>query len=133
MMAISINICFLLSIIGYCAAFKLQVETQYGVIEGVQLEPSRNGKSVIGYLGIPYANPPKQFQVIYCTSTMLVRKVLSIIFFSIQESQIFSDKWDDVRPAKEFGSVCTQWSSVEEQIIGSDDCLFLNIYRPDVS
>lgn len=41
--------------------------------------------------------------------------------------------WDGVRSAKEFGSVCYQFDIVvTKQVIGTEDCLYLNVYTPDI-
>ena len=52
-----------------------------------------------------------------------------------------AEAWDEVRPANEFGSICSQVghplgsgdSSQIGQLIGSEDCLYLNIYAPENS
>lgn len=41
--------------------------------------------------------------------------------------------WDGVRSAKEFGSVCTQIDMIGGHVTGSEDCLFLNVYTPDLN
>lgn len=39
--------------------------------------------------------------------------------------------WNDTFEAFEFGSPCLQKHSGSEHIIGSENCLFLNVYVPD--
>lgn len=40
--------------------------------------------------------------------------------------------WEGVRSAIEFGSVCYQYNILGDTPFGSEDCLYLNIYTPDI-
>lgn len=39
-----------------------------------------------------------------------------------------ADSWDEIRQADSFGNVCPQLD--QGNIIGDEDCLFLNVYTP---
>jgi para-nitrobenzyl esterase len=80
------------------------VITQNGLVRGVQ-----NG-SIDQFLGIPYAAPP----------------VGKLRWLPPQPH----GPWRGVLNAADFGSVCTQRGSQPGEVIGSEDCLFLNVYRP---
>lgn len=38
--------------------------------------------------------------------------------------------WTNVRDAIDFGDVCLQFNKFAQKIIGSENCLYLNIYVP---
>lgn len=42
------------------------------------------------------------------------------------------EPWTGIRDAKEFGSSCGQFDFFSNQVIGSDDCLYLNVYTPTI-
>ncbi len=78
------------------------VKTDKGYIKGV----TENGISV--FKGVPYAAPP----------------VNALRF----KSPVDHIVWTDTLPAQKFGVVATQTSG--KKVIGSEDCLTLNIYTP---
>jgi para-nitrobenzyl esterase len=80
------------------------VVTQNGLLRGVQ-----NG-AVDEFLGIPYAAAP----------------VGKLRWLPPQPH----GPWRGILNAANFGSVCTQRGSQPGEVIGSEDCLFLNVYRP---
>ena len=41
------------------------------------------------------------------------------------------EAWDDVRPATEYGSACPQTFGLDAERIENEDCLFLNVQRPE--
>ena len=70
---------------------------------------ARNGAPFYQFRGIPYAQPP--------TGERRLRRPLAV------------SAWQDVREATEFGPHCLQMPlRTPEKIIGSEDCLFLNVY-----
>lgn len=79
--------------------------TRFGALEGV-LE--REGK-VLAWKGIPYAKPP--------VGELRWRAPQPV------------EPWTGIRPAKAFGPVSVQ--KCEDQVIGSEDCLYLNVFRPN--
>nr|CAD7576718.1 unnamed protein product [Timema californicum] len=42
------------------------------------------------------------------------------------------DPWEGVRDALTTGSVCTQYNIFQQRIEGDEDCLFLNVYSPQL-
>ncbi len=96
---------------GYIPELRKSIEN--GVIEGV--EGDHNTQA---YLGIPYAAPP-------------------VGELRWRAPQAPAD-WEGVRDAKAFGNVCSQngsmWGTSDPNAfgvpIGSEDCLYLNVWRP---
>lgn len=80
------------------------VITQNGLVRGIQ------NSAIDQFLGIPYAAPP----------------IGKLRWLPPQPH----GSWRGVLNAANFGSVCTQKGSQSEEVIGSEDCLFLNVYRP---
>ncbi len=85
------------------------VNTQYGQIQGNQ-----NG-DVVQFLGIPYAKPP------------IINELDTLRWKAPQQP----DTWVGVRDAFTFAPSCPQKS--ENEIIGNEDCLYLNIWTPSLS
>ena len=86
--------------------------TQFGLVEGFENEEA----GTLIWLGIPYARPP----------------VGDLRWKAPQDPEA----WEGVRETKEFCDECAQmghdpltWAPTEP--IGSEDCLYLNIYRPN--
>jgi carboxylesterase type B len=42
------------------------------------------------------------------------------------------ERWEGIRNATEYGNNCLQYDRMKKKVIGSEDCLFLNIFRPVV-
>ncbi|MCR5544992.1 MAG: carboxylesterase/lipase family protein [Lachnospiraceae bacterium] len=78
------------------------VNTKYGRIKGYER------REMVEFLGIPYAKPP-----------------IGELRF---KRAVECDCWDDVFDAKEYGSKSMQLEN--GQVVGSEDCLTLNIQRP---
>jgi para-nitrobenzyl esterase len=85
------------------------VNTQYGQVRGNQ-----NG-GVLQFLGITYAKPP------------IISELDSLRWKAPQHP----DAWTGVRDAFTFAPPCPQKS--ENEIIGNEDCLYLNIWTPSLS
>lgn len=91
------------------------VTTKYGKVEGMK----NNGVCV--WLGIPYAKPP----------------VGDLRWKAPRDP----DPWNGVLPAQSFPNPPVQFAGImgsldvekirEHELIGSEDCLYLNIWRPD--
>lgn len=43
------------------------------------------------------------------------------------------EKWDGILDATKDGTQCTQIDMADQQLKGSEDCLFINVYTPSVS
>lgn len=44
-----------------------------------------------------------------------------------------ADSWSGVRDANKSGDICAQKDSYTHKVIGSDDCLYLNIYTNNLN
>ncbi|MFO0554301.1 MAG: carboxylesterase family protein [Polyangiaceae bacterium] len=78
--------------------------TEAGRVRGVEQD------GVVRFLGVPYAAPP--------VGELRWRPPAPV------------EPWSDVRDASQFGLSCTQ--SAETEGPGSEDCLFLNVWTPEV-
>nr|AJN91206.1 carboxylesterase [Cnaphalocrocis medinalis] len=88
----------------------VQVSTSDGVLEGEVIQDDL--VTYNSFKGIPYAAPP----------------VDDLRFKPPQPVQ----PWQGVRPAKELGSPCYQFDMMLNTVHGSEDCLYLNVYSPDL-
>nr|CAD7457414.1 unnamed protein product [Timema tahoe] len=86
----------------------LTVELDQGIIQG-SVGSTVSGVTFYSFLGIPYAQPP----------------VGELRFKAPQEAP----SWEGVRDASTVGSNCVQ---VEGSVEGSEDCLFINVYTPQL-
>ena len=91
----------------------LVVETKYGDVEGVY-----DANNTLAWKGIPFAKPP--------------------VGKRRWEKPKKPAEWDGVRETKEFSEPCPQYLEVPVpggaptyEIIGSEDCLYLNVWRPN--
>ncbi|KAG6440813.1 hypothetical protein O3G_MSEX001527 [Manduca sexta] len=90
----------------------VQVTVREGVLEGEILE-SELGGSYCSFKGIPYAEPP----------------VGDLRFKAPQPKK----PWEGVLSAKQFGNPCYQVNfTVGPEPFGSEDCLYLNVYTPNI-
>lgn len=94
---------------------KVIIQTKSGPVRGKQSETLFDKRPYYAFKGIPYAEPP----------------VNKLRF----KAPVAKKPWTDTLDAFEFGDVCLQsiYLFGERSIAGSEDCLFLNIYTPDVS
>jgi para-nitrobenzyl esterase len=93
-------------------ATPLIVETAQGRVQGVS-ETGVAGNTVASWKGIPFAEPP----------------LGELRFRAPQAAQ----PWTGVRDARRYGSPCIQlpfFSSIDAPIVGSEDCLTLNVWSP---
>ncbi|XP_021957941.1 esterase 6 [Folsomia candida] len=84
------------------------VKIAQGEVEGVHLK-SRDGKTYSAFMGIPYANKQEKFELAEPVSS-----------------------WDGIKDATKFGSVCPQWNLFRNKFEGDEECLFVNIFTPNV-
>ncbi|KAM3956423.1 LOW QUALITY PROTEIN: alpha-esterase 45 [Aphomia sociella] len=91
----------------------VKVKVQQGWLEGEQLKLSTGDGTYYSFKGIPYAAPP-----------------VGKLRFKAPQNPL---PWDGVRKATEHGPVCTQYNILTDKYMpGSEDCLYLNVYTPDV-
>ncbi|XP_032678420.1 venom carboxylesterase-6-like isoform X2 [Odontomachus brunneus] len=88
-------------------------QTRNGTVAGLVMQ-SRRGKDFIGFRGIPYAMPP-----------------LGELRFQAPKP---AAAWEGVRLAQDDAAICTQRNVFvnQSEIIGIEDCLYLNVYTPKV-
>ena len=93
------------------AATPPTVKLKSGILEGAHLVPMQNGAT---FLGIPYAAPP-------------------VGELRWKPPQPVS-RWNGTRQATQFGAACPQRPASWFPYIGwSEDCLFLNVWTPQLS
>ncbi|XP_044593020.1 esterase FE4-like isoform X2 [Cotesia glomerata] len=83
------------------------VQVRQGKLCGVK-EKNIYGKEFYAFRGIPYTKPP-----------------IGELRFKDPE---LPESWTGVRDAKKFGNIALQYDNASQKVIGSEDCLFLNIY-----
>ncbi|XP_075972287.1 esterase B1-like [Anticarsia gemmatalis] len=90
------------------------VQVEQGLLAGQILDLVTGEGQYHSFKGIPYAQPPEG----------------ELRF----KAPIAASAWDGVRNAKEHGSVCPQKDILTNVFIpGDEDCLFLNVYSPNVT
>ncbi|CAH2084417.1 unnamed protein product [Euphydryas editha] len=105
------DLCYLLTLL--ISKF-VQVEISDGVLEG-QIVENPYGCPFFSFKGIPYAEPP----------------IGDLRFKAPQPKR----PWQGIRPAISHGSQCYQYTIFPTGAIngvGSEDCLFLNVYSPNI-
>jgi len=85
----------------------LQVDTAYGTLEGFE-----HGEGIVAFRGVPFAAPP----------------VAELRWKGPQAPAV----WEGVREAKAFSAACMQFAR-DPQTIVSEDCLYLNVYKPSAA
>ncbi|XP_015187333.1 PREDICTED: venom carboxylesterase-6-like isoform X2 [Polistes dominula] len=83
---------------------------EQGQIKGVIETNIDNKEEYFAFRGIPYAKPP-----------------IGKLRF---QDPLPPEKWIGIRDGSKFGNVCAQIDRVSNEVIGSDDCLYLNVYTP---
>ncbi|CAH0398195.1 unnamed protein product [Chilo suppressalis] len=86
------------------------VRVSQGLLRG-SWKVSAKGRNYASFQGIPYARPP----------------VGKYRFREPQQHKPWSGTWDATRPL----SACIQYDPSQKQIIGSENCLFVNVYTPN--
>ncbi|VDN15347.1 unnamed protein product [Dibothriocephalus latus] len=98
-----------------------EVKTRCGNIRGVEKD------GIIQFLGIPYAVPP--------VGPLRFRKPLDLTTDELCKKAWKADIENDLRTfnASTYQNVCTQLLPISDTLIGSEDCLYLNIFVPGSS
>ncbi|XP_034832188.1 venom carboxylesterase-6-like [Maniola hyperantus] len=86
-----------------------KVRTANGILQGIWRN-STKGRTFASFFGVPYAQPP----------------IGKYRFREPQAKKPWSGVWD----ASRILSPCLQYNPVPDAIIGSEDCLFVNIHTP---
>ena len=81
-------------------------EVESGSLIGVE-----TSAGAVAYLGIPFASPP-----------------LGTLRFQPPTPPA---PWSEARRADQFAEPCIQYDGAEKQVRGSEDCLYLNVWRPE--
>ncbi|XP_063990808.1 juvenile hormone esterase-like isoform X2 [Diachasmimorpha longicaudata] len=87
------------------------IETDLGILRGA-FQDNITGGNYVAFKGVPYATPP--------LGDLRFRDPVPV------------EPWTGVRDAREFGNVCYQYDSETERYVGSEDCLYLNVYMPNL-
>ncbi|CAD1479425.1 unnamed protein product [Heterotrigona itama] len=85
------------------------IRVKQGRLRGTA-EKTSYGDEYLAFRGIPYAKPP-----------------LGPLRFKDPEPV---EPWTDVRDATEYSDISAQNNILSHQLRGSDDCLYLNVYKP---
>jgi len=88
------------------------IETKQGKVQGIQ-DTNWNGRRYYAFRGIPYAKPPlgeRRFKKSVPAAT-----------------------WEGVKEATTEGSVSRQFDGLQNKDLGSEDCLFLNVFTPQIN
>ncbi|XP_014603712.1 PREDICTED: venom carboxylesterase-6 [Polistes canadensis] len=88
-----------------------KVRIKNGTLNGLIMK-TRHGRKFDGFLGIPYALPP-----------------IGKLRFELPQPMT---AWKGTRDAKKDAEICTQRNiyTDQEEIVGTEDCLYLNVYTP---
>lgn len=66
----------------------------------------------------------------------VVQKLITItsLFDDFLQAPVPAEKWtDDIFDASKVAQPCPQFDAVSKKVVGSEDCLYLNVYTPQVS
>lgn len=89
----------------------LKVRIDDGRIIGRYLT-SESGRTIRAFMGIPYAEPP--------VGKLRFRSPLRV------------EPWQGILFAQKEPPMCTQSNAQSKKIEGQEDCLYLNVYTPEV-
>ncbi|XP_012233143.1 juvenile hormone esterase-like [Linepithema humile] len=98
---------------GFLSTSQPLVVTKWGMIYGKWTKSNgvRSNRLIANFLGIPYALPP----------------VGDLRFKSPQR---WNRPWMHITTAVADGPKCIQWSKSMSEVVGNEDCLYLNIFIP---
>lgn len=118
------------------------VKTSNGPVRGHEIKSNETGGKFCSFQGIPYAKPPLGplrfkvsilqylFQSHVTYHVCLLVSVLPYQFFRQPPEPV--EPWSEVRDCREEGNVCIQNHMYLRDLRGSEDCLYLNVYTPQV-
>ncbi|XP_043273664.1 juvenile hormone esterase-like [Venturia canescens] len=114
MSAAKLALCFcLVALSSVRADEEFEVTTPQGKLKGLKTMTINEGKPMYSFKGIPYAKPnvgPDKFR-----------------------DPIKADAWDGVLDATQHRPTCVFYCMVRNDIFGEEDCLFINVYTPEVN
>ncbi|KAM7249331.1 hypothetical protein ACFE04_026195 [Oxalis oulophora] len=88
------------------------IEVKQGKLQGEVQKTVLSGNEYYSFKGIPFAKPP----------------VNELRF----QPPVPLEKWDGILDATKDGTQCTQIDMADQQLKGSEDCLFINVYTPSL-
>ncbi|KAJ8727211.1 hypothetical protein PYW08_015608 [Mythimna loreyi] len=113
-MSIFYSILFLVIVQNVAGDDEIRVKVEQGWLEGEKLDLVTGDGYYYSFKGIPYALPPN-----------------GTWRFKAPQPPL---SWTGVRSAKEHGPICPQFDFLSQAFIpGSEDCLFLNVYSPNIT
>lgn len=111
----------------------MRLEIKQGILDGGEERSVTTGKVFYTFMGIPYGEAPVgdlRFRVSFSHRGALIRYPRFILIF-LQPPRP-AGKWTGVRDAKGEPEWCIQRLFVEGTLIGSEDCLNINVLTPEV-
>lgn len=91
---------------------EILLDTSLGTLKGLKTTTALHKKPFYSFKGIPYAKP-----------------LIDRNKFEFSQSV---EPWDGVYDATSHRSTCTFFCLLRQQIVGDDDCLYLNVYTPNM-
>ncbi|KAK2584313.1 hypothetical protein KPH14_006704 [Odynerus spinipes] len=88
------------------------ITLKQGKLRGVVEVNVCDGSNFLAFRGIPYAKPP----------------VGELRF----KDPLPAEEWTGIRDASKFGDVCAHRNIITREVLGSDDCLYLNVYTRNI-
>ncbi|KAL4143921.1 hypothetical protein QTP88_006173 [Uroleucon formosanum] len=89
---------------------KTTVFIEQGTLQGIHYKTLASNRPYVSFLGVPYAKPP----------------VGNLRF----KPPVKHPGWSGILKAFSVGNMCMQYSFLKNKIVGSEDCLYLNIFVP---
>ncbi|NP_001136104.1 carboxylesterase clade B, member 6 precursor [Nasonia vitripennis] len=96
-----------------CADEEVTVDIPLGTLKGLKTTTVLSGMPYYSFKGIPYAKPP--------------------IGFHKFEPAVQPDPWIGVLDATKHRQTCVFFCMIRQGIMGDEDCLYLNVYTPEVN
>ncbi|XP_044586951.1 esterase FE4-like [Cotesia glomerata] len=84
-----------------------------GTLKGIKSTTIYHGMPVYSFKGIPYAKPN-----------------IGANKFQISQQ---ADGWSGIKDATSHGATCVFYCMIRQAVVGDDDCLFINVYTPDLN
>lgn len=89
-----------------------QIRVACGYLNGLVKKTVFNAKKYYSFQGVPFAEPPTGANRF--------------------KDPIPCKPWEGVKDATKHGNICPQMHEFERKIMGNEDCLFLNVYTPQI-